>query len=63
MQEFLRVPAKLEWLMGFSLAVAMDSFLYAWTMLPLKCVWGCVCLVCSVVSGGRGVRGVRFHRR
>jgi len=63
MEEFLRVPPKLENLMFFSLAVAIDSFLYAWAMLPLKFVWGWVCLVCSLLSPKGGIRGVKFHRR
>ena len=63
MEEFLRIPPNLEYLMFFSLAVCMDSFLYVWTMLPLKLVWCVVCLACSVYSPKNGVRGVRFHRR
>ncbi|KAL7542817.1 hypothetical protein ACHAXR_012140 [Thalassiosira sp. AJA248-18] len=63
MEEFLRIPSKLEILMIFSLAVCIDSFLYAWAMLPLKFIWGWICLVCSGVSLGKGVRGIRFHRR
>ena len=63
MEEFLRIPPKFEWLMVFSLAVCMDSFLYAWAMLPLKFVWGLVCALCSVCSAGKGIRGVGFHRR
>ena len=62
MEEFLRIPSKLENLMIFSLAVCIDSFLYAWAMLPLKFVWGIVCIICSMVRP-RGVWGVRFHRR
>ena len=63
MEEFLRIPPKLEYLMLFSLAVCMDSFLYVWTMLPLKLVWCLVCLACSIYSPKKGVRGVKFHRR
>eukprot|EP00579_Thalassiosira_antarctica_P029168 CAMPEP_0202025816 /NCGR_PEP_ID=MMETSP0905-20130828/57338_1 /ASSEMBLY_ACC=CAM_ASM_000554 /TAXON_ID=420261 /ORGANISM="Thalassiosira antarctica, Strain CCMP982" /LENGTH=1166 /DNA_ID=CAMNT_0048588835 /DNA_START=148 /DNA_END=3644 /DNA_ORIENTATION=+ len=63
MEEFLRIPPKFEWLMVFSLAVCMDSFLYSWAMLPLKFVWGLVCALCSVCSAGKGIRGVGFHRR
>jgi hypothetical protein len=63
MEEFLRIPPKLEYLMFFSLAVCMDSFLYVWTMLPLKLVWCVVCLACSIYSPKKGVRGVKFHRR
>jgi len=63
MEEFLRVPPKLEGLMFFSLAVCMDSFLYVWAMLPLKFVWGLVSLACSAYSPRKGIRGVKFHRR
>ncbi|KAL7519706.1 hypothetical protein ACHAWX_004457 [Stephanocyclus meneghinianus] len=63
MEEFLRIPFKLEKLMLFSLAVCVDSFLYVWTMLPLKVMWGVVCLVCTVLRPGRGIKGIMFHRR
>jgi hypothetical protein len=63
MEEFLRVPPKLEGLMLFSLAVCIDSFLYVWAMLPLKFVWGLVSLACSAYSPKKGVKGVKFHRR
>lgn len=63
MEEFLRIPPKLEGLMLFSLAVCMDSFLYIWSMLPLKFIWGVISLSCSLYSPTKGVRGVKFHRR
>ena len=63
MEEFLRIPSKLENLIIFSLAVCLDSFLYAWAMLPLKFVWGWICLLCSALSPRKGVRGIKFHRR
>ncbi|KAL9180036.1 hypothetical protein ACHAXT_008006 [Thalassiosira profunda] len=64
MEEFLRIPSKLENLMVFSLAVCMDSFLYAWAMLPLKFAWGVICLVCTIVRPRHGfLKDVRFHRR
>lgn len=63
MQEFLRIPGKLEFLMIFSLCVCIDSFLYAWAMLPLKFVWGWVCLGCTLYSPSKGIGGVKFHRR
>jgi hypothetical protein len=63
MEEFLRVPPKLEGLMLFSLAVCIDSFLYVWAMLPLKFVWGLVSLACSIYSPKKGIKGVKFHRR
>jgi len=63
MEEFLRIPGKLEFLMIFSLGVCMDSFLYAWAMLPLKFLWGWVCLGCTLYSPSNGIGGVKFHRR
>ena len=63
MEEFLRIPFKLENLMWFSLAVCTDSFLYVWTLLPLKAMWGFVCLVCTVLRPGKGIKGIQFHRR
>lgn len=63
MEEFLRIPFKLENLMWFSLAVCTDSFLYVWTLLPLKAIWGFVCLVCTILRPGKGIKGIQFHRR
>ena len=63
MEEFLRIPGKLEFLMVFSLGVCVDSFLYAWAMLPLKFVWGWICLGCTLYSPSKGIGGVKFHRR
>jgi hypothetical protein len=63
MEEFLRIPPKLEVLMLFSLAVCVDSFLYIWSMLPLKFMWGVISLSCSLYSPKSGVGGVKFHRR
>ena len=50
MEEFLRIPSKLEMLLLFSLAVCLDSFLYAWAMLPLKFVWGVVFVPTAFIS-------------
>lgn len=63
MEEFLRIPFKLENLMWFSLAVCTDSFLYVWTLLPLKAIWGCVCLLCTMLRPRKGIKGIMFHRR
>ena len=74
MEEFLRIPSKFEHLMVFSLAVCVDSFLYPWAMLPLKFIWGLVCLACTVYKMIRkkkwtlnlneaDVHGIGFHRR
>jgi len=63
MEEFLRVPSKLESLLLFGLAICADSFLYVITFLPLKCVWALLCLFCTIVRPGKGIGGCRFHRR
>lgn len=63
MEEFLRIPFKLENLMWFSLAVCTDSFLYVWTLLPLRAIWACVCLLCTILRPKKGIKGIMFHRR
>jgi len=74
MEEFLRIPSKFEYLMLFSLAVCVDSFLYPWAMLPLKFIWGLVCLACTIYKmiqkkkwrlnpDEADVHGIGFHRR
>eukprot|EP00986_Skeletonema_menzelii_P014913 scaffold10578_cov158-Skeletonema_menzelii.AAC.6 len=74
MEEFLRIPSKFEYLMVFSLAVCVDSFLYPWAMLPLKFIWGLVCLACTIYKmiqkkkwklnpDEADVHGIGFHRR
>lgn len=74
MEEFLRIPSKFEHLMAFSLAVCVDSFLYPWAMLPLKFIWGLVCLACTIYKmiqkrkwklnpDEADVHGIGFHRR
>lgn len=63
MEEFLRIPFKLENLMWFALAVCTDSFLYVWTLLPLRAIWGCVCLLCTILRPKKGIKGIMFHRR
>ena len=74
MEEFLRIPSKFEHLMVFSLAVCVDSFLYPWAMLPLKFIWGLVCLACTIYKmiqkkkwrlnpDEADVHGIGFHRR
>jgi hypothetical protein len=73
MEEFLRIPSKLEYLMLFSLAVCVDSFLYVWAMLPLKFIWGVICLTCTLykmiqtkkwrLRPEEEFHGIGFHRR
>lgn len=63
MQEFIKVPSKLESLLFFGLAICTDSFLYVLAFLPLKCLWSCICLFCTILRPGKGIRGCTFHRR
>ena len=63
MEEFLRVPFRIEKLLLFGLAVCFDCFLYILTVTPLKFVWSLLCLVCTIVRPGKGFGVCRFHRR
>lgn len=63
MEEFLRVPFRIEKLLLFGLAVCFDCFLYVLTVTPLKFVWSLLCLVCTIVRPGKGIGFCRFHRR
>lgn len=63
MEEFLRVPFRIENLLFFGLAICFDSFLNVLTVTPLKFLWSCLCLVCTIVRPGVGLGVCRFHRR
>lgn len=63
MEEFLRVPFRIEKLLLFGLAVCFDCFLYVLTVTPLKFVWSLLCLACTIVRPGKGFGVCRFHRR
>lgn len=63
MEEFLRVPAKLEKLLFFSFWICMDAFLYALTILPIKFLWSCICLAASIIRPRKGFGVCSFHRR
>eukprot|EP00978_Attheya_sp_CCMP212_P010905 scaffold26569_cov60-Attheya_sp.AAC.1 len=64
MEEFIRVPSKLETLNVFGLAAVTDAFLYVLTVLPLKFVWSCICFVITIFGPRKGnLFGLRFHRR
>lgn len=63
MEEFLRVPWKLECLLFFGLAICVNTFLNVITILPLKFAWSCVCLLCTILRPRNGIGGCRFHRR
>jgi hypothetical protein len=55
MQEFIRVPSQLEYLLGYGFWICVDCFLYILTILPIRFCWSCL-LLSGVLRG-------RFHRR
>ena len=63
MEEFLRVPRRLELLQSFGFWICTDAFLYVLTFLPIKFVWSLICLVATIVRPGKGMGICRFHRR
>ena len=63
MEEFLRVPFRIEELMSFGILICADSFLHILTVTPLKFIWSCLCLLCSIINPGKGIGWCRFHRR
>lgn len=63
MEEFLRVPFRIEVLMSFGILICADSFLHVLTVTPLKFIWSCVCLLCTILNPGKGIGMCRFHRR
>ncbi len=63
MEEFLRVPWRIEELMSFGTLICADAFLHVLTVTPLKFIWSCLCLVCTILNPGKGFGWCRFHRR
>ena len=63
MEEFLRVPSRLEGLMLFGVSICADSFLHVLAVTPLKFVWSLLCLVCTIIRPRKGIGFCRFHRR
>jgi hypothetical protein len=57
MEEFVRVPWQLEYLLNFGFYICVDSFLYIITVLPLKFLWSILLMVSSWTGK------YRFHRR
>ena len=62
-QEFLRVPFRVEVLLMFGLLVCVDCFLYVLTFLPLKFIWSTFCLLRTIIDHRKNSHGVRFQRR
>lgn len=67
MEEFIKVPAAVENIMGFGFFICVDSFLYMFTVLPIRCVWSCLLLLIKVLYGLGGKQPLnphfQFHRR
>jgi hypothetical protein len=63
MEEFLRVPYRIEELMSFGIIICADAFLHVLTVTPLKFVWSCLCLICTILIPGKGIGLCSFHRR
>lgn len=57
MEEFVRVPSQLEYLLNFGFFICVDSFLYILTVLPLKFLWS------ILLMGSSWTGKYRFHRR
>ena len=66
MEEFIKVPAAVETIMSYGFFICVDSFLYMFTVLPIRFIWSCLLLVIKV-SVGRGIQAsnphFQFHRR
>jgi hypothetical protein len=58
MEEFVRVPSQLEYLLNFGFLICIDSFLYVLTVLPLRFLWSLLLVLCAPWTGH-----YKFHRR
>jgi hypothetical protein len=58
MEEFVRVPSQLEYLLNFGFLICIDSFLYVLTVLPLKFLWSLLLMLFASWTGH-----YKFHRR
>ena len=64
MEEFIKVPGKVEAIMGFGFYICVDSFLYCITVLPIRFVWSCLLLANRLVWGKQNASpAFTFHRR
>ena len=64
MEEFLRVPYRIEELMAFGMLICADSLLHILTVTPLKFIWSCICFLGSVfLNHTKKMSWCRFHRR
>jgi hypothetical protein len=68
MEEFIRVPSQVEYLLGFGWTICVDCFLYVLTILLIRFVWSCILLLVWAYRKQRGQAPpmneyYRFHRR
>lgn len=66
MEEFVKVPGNLESIMAFGFYICVDSFLYIFTILPIRFVWSCLLLMLRILTSWRPkpITGpLHFHRR
>lgn len=60
-QNFLTVPLRTEQLFAFGVLLALDSFLYVFTYLPLRILFACGCAVTSSFATTRVFRRTHFY--
>lgn len=60
-QNFLTVPLSTEQLFAFGVLLALDSFLYVFTYLPLRILFACGCAVSSSFRSTRVFRRTHFY--
>ena len=66
MEEFIKVPAAVESIMSFGFFICVDSYLYMFTVLPIRFVWSCLLLLIKLLVGpGKQAQNpqFQFHRR
>ena len=65
MEEFVKVPGHVEGIMTFGVIICVDSFLYIFTILPIRFVWSLLLLLLRICSIGANKPSppFQFHRR
>mmetsp|Transcript_1653 Transcript_1653/g.4499 ORF Transcript_1653/g.4499 Transcript_1653/m.4499 type:complete len:488 (+) Transcript_1653:1262-2725(+) len=62
MEEFVKVPWQVERLMAYGFFICVDSFLYTFTILPIRFVWSILLLLLQMVYW-KTSKHYQFHRR
>ena len=65
MEEFVKVPGEVERIMAFGFSICIDSFLYTFTILPIRFIWSILLLIIRLGSWKRKTiePSYQFHRR